>query len=317
MSEERLTLTGEKLIRDAFYSIPDFTDAEGNHISGVYGALYKLTATLKKGDFREVEISFEPSIVDGDKNNTADAAQSAGALEHFTPAVTWQIEKFREILGEKTILKSEDLSFLEESLTRFAHGGSFEAPPVISITAEATSDLNEVEEVFKKAQSYGAETPTNFIGYYLLTDNPAGSKKGKVLGISLCFEDEKAYYIQVMNFITEDYLGRKLAELSATCSLATFDIKESYRVFTPEEIAKRITGTELDDHSYETNARCFDILIGAYLANPIKNDYSPSDISTEYLGLPLEKRADVFGKASLIEAEEKKVADYACKVAYV
>ncbi len=299
MSEGRLSITLENLIQDAFYSIPDFTDAEGNHISGIYGALYKLLSVLKVGEYQGIEIT--PS----------------GVTNNLTPAVIWQIDKLRDLLGEKTHLTPEDISFLEESLTRFAPGGSFEAPAVISITTTITSDYSEVEDIFKKAQEYGVADPGNYIGYYILSDNPVKTKKGSILGLSLCFEDDKAYYIPVINFITEDYLGRKLIELSKTCSLSAFDIKESYRLFTPAEIEDRTEGTDLEDSSYEFKPRCFDILIGAYIANPIKNDYMPWDISTEYLGLPLEKRADVFGKTSLAEADEKKVGDYASKIAFV
>ncbi|WP_024866624.1 DNA polymerase I [Butyrivibrio sp. FCS014] len=299
MSEGRLTIILENLIQDAFYSIPDFTDAEGNHIGGIYGALYKILSLLRTGEYQNIEIA--PS-------------EPAGAL---TPALSWQVGKFRDLLGDKTILSQQDLSFLEESLTRFAPGGSFEAPAVISITANITSDYSEVEEIFKKAEAYGAADPANYIGYYVLTDNPDKSKKGSILGLSLCFADDNAYYIPVINFITEDYLGKKLTGLSKTCSLSTFDIKESYRLFAPAEIEDRTKGTDLEDASYRTKPRCFDILIGAYIANPIKNDYSPSDISTEYLKLPLEKRADVFGKTSLSEADEKTVGDYACKIAFV
>ncbi|MCR5155985.1 MAG: DNA polymerase I, partial [Butyrivibrio sp.] len=247
----------------------------------------------------------------------APSHDAAPAANNLTPAVIWQIDQLRDLLGEKTNLTPEDISFLEESLTRFAPGGSFEAPAVISITTTITSDYSEVEDIFTKAQAYGAADPGNYIGYYILADNPVKTKKGSILGLSLCFEDDKAYYIPVINFITEDYLGRKLTELSKTCSLSAFDIKESYRLFTPAEIADRTEGTDLEDSSYESKPRCFDILIGAYIANPIKNDYMPWDISTEYLGLPLEKRADVFGKTSLTEADEKKVGDYASKIAFV
>ena len=329
MSEGRLSITLENLIRDAFYSIPDFTDADGNHIGGIYGALYKLLSLLKAGTCESIDLAASGTANDpapsGIANNLAASGNAndpaaLGNSRALTPAVAQQLERFRTLLGEKTLLTKQDIPFLEENLSRFAPGGSFEAPAVINITANITSDYSEVEEIFSKAQKYGAAAPDNFIGYYLLTDNtdnPDKNKKGRILGLSLCFEEDKACYIPVINFITEDYLGRKLAQLSKTCSLSTFDIKESYRLFAPAEIEDRTEGTDLEDGSCETKPRCFDILIGAYIANPIKNDYMPWDISAEYLGLPLEKRADVFGKASLSKADEKTVGDYACKIAYV
>ena len=171
MSESKLTFNADKLIHDAFYSIPDFTDVDGNHISGIYGALYKLLAELKKGDVKEIDISFDRSI------------------ENLTPAVFFQIDKLGELLGEKRHLTAEDISFLEEKLAASALGGSFEAPPVISIKYTETSDLNEVEQIFERARKYGEGSPENYIGYYVLFDNPSDGKKGRALGLSICFED--------------------------------------------------------------------------------------------------------------------------------
>ena len=50
MSDNKMIIDGTKLIRDAFYAIPDFTDAEGNHISGLYGAFFKLKELMAAVD---------------------------------------------------------------------------------------------------------------------------------------------------------------------------------------------------------------------------------------------------------------------------
>ena len=47
------------------------------------------------------------------------------------------------------------------------------------------------------------------------------------------------------------------------------------------------------------------------------SDYSIEDISKEYLKIPFDKRSDVFGKNSIKEAETSKIADYACKAAFI
>ena len=59
MSDNKLIIDGNKLIRDAFYAIPDFTDAEGNHISGLYGAFFKLKELLAQGDIGVLQFTFE------------------------------------------------------------------------------------------------------------------------------------------------------------------------------------------------------------------------------------------------------------------
>ena len=77
MSDNKLIIDGNKLIRDAFYAIPDFTDAEGNHISGLYGAFFKLKELLAGPDVQTLELTF-----DSDKSS-------------FTKDVSWQIGRFK------------------------------------------------------------------------------------------------------------------------------------------------------------------------------------------------------------------------------
>ena len=66
--------------------------------------------------------------------------------------------------------------------------------------------------------------------------------------------------------------------------------------------------------------RYFDILVAAYLLNPLKNDYTVADIAGEYLELTVPDRSQVCGKASYGETYEKepeKLAEFACYSAYV
>ena len=61
-----------------------------------------------------------------------------------------------------------------------------------------------------------------------------------------------------------------------------------------------------------------DLLVCAYLANPLKNDYEIEDVANEYLGLSLQSRKQLFGKLTWAEAVEKDpeaVAAYACRAA--
>lgn len=70
----------------------------------------------------------------------------------------------------------------------------------------------------------------------------------------------------------------------------------------------------------DKTAGLFDILIAAYLLNPLKNDYQPEDIASEYLELTIPGKAQRFGKTPLkkaVEENEKEVMEYACFLAYV
>ncbi len=101
----------------------------------------------------------------------------------------------------------------------------------------------------------------------------------------------------------EEAVRRALRELSARCRVATFDIKKEY-----------------DWMSQETTDAYFDILIGAYLINPLKNDYQPESIAAEHLGLSIPSKAELLGKLRNREAsaqEPDKLTQYLCFTAYV
>lgn len=301
MSDTTLLIDGNKLIRDAFYAIPDFTDADGNHISGIYGAFYRIKELLSGGDKKAVKISFD---------------SETGS---FSDAILWQINRAKDLIeksglikiGEEAIVTDELKRFVESTLLSLSPSGEVKETPKFKHSLVVTSDLNEVEDIFKRASE------NERVSYYFAIDSVDGAfLSKKALGLSICFDESTAYYIPVVNFITADYLGKKLSELSKASSLVTFDIKESFSFFTPAEIENRQQGYT-DDDSFSSSPRCFDVLIGAYLCNPLKNDYEIWDISQEYLGLPLQKKADVFGKTALSEADDNVLSDYMGKVSFV
>ncbi len=298
MSDKKLLIDGNTLIRNAFYSIPDFTDEEGNHISGIYGAFYRIKDLIAASECDTVEISFDLET------------------DSFTEAVMWQISRAKELFDAAGFngalpISDEFKAFVDGILSSLSPSGQVKEMPKFRHNLTVTSDLGEVEDIFNRALS------SDSVSYYFAVHKGDGSVCArKALGLSICFSQEMVYYIPVVNFITADYLGKKLSELSAKVSLITFDIKESFYYFTPSEISGRVNGYE-DDNAYEISPRCFDALIGAYLVNPLKNDYEIWDISQEYLGITLPKKSDVFGKTSLLEADENAIADYMGKVAYV
>ena len=301
MSDTTLFIDGNKLIRDAYYAIPDFTDADGNHISGIYGAFYRIKELVSGGDSKTLEITFDSDT------------------GFFSSAVLWQVERAKELIeksgllkiGEETIITDELKSFVDNTLLNLSPSGQVAETPKFKHTLVVTSDLSEVEDIFKRASE------NERVSYCFAIDSVDGAfLSKKALGLSICFDEQTVYYIPVVNFISADYLGKKLSELSKVSSLVTFDIKESFSFFTPSEIENRENGY-VDDDSFASAPRCFDVLIGAYLCNPLKNDYEIWDISQEYLGIPLQKKSDVFGKMSLSEADENILADHMGKTAFV
>lgn len=94
-----------------------------------------------------------------------------------------------------------------------------------------------------------------------------------------------------------------LRPLSARARIASFDIKRLYPYL-----------------EQDTTERYFDILIGAYLLNPLKNDHAPETIAAEHLGLQIPGWAERFGKQKAGEAVREapdRFMEYCCYGAYV
>ena len=158
---------------------------------------------------------------------------------------------------------------------------------------QTVTELTEAEAVWEKAAS------RERIGFFVLED----PVKSLFLGTALAFSAEKVVFLKAEGFLTEAYQAQKLYELSKSTSLATFDIKNSYRW--------------LSQASTETY---FDVLIAAYLLNPLKNDYAPEDIANEYLNVTIPGKKEVFGKGSIEELygkEPEKACLYAGRIAAV
>ncbi len=111
--------------------------------------------------------------------------------------------------------------------------------------------------------------------------------------ISIAFStDEETTVIAVTGFITEAYIEDKLSELVRLNSLICFDAKSIYKY----------TGTDICDMK--------DMLLAAYLVNPLKSDYSIGDIAQEYLEIHIADAKEAFGKQSLSEAVFMNLDNY-------
>lgn len=155
------------------------------------------------------------------------------------------------------------------------------------------TDFAEAEQRWLLAEQKGGAA------FYVLRDDPAG----KMIGLSLAVSDAEIYFFPAEGFLTGEYLGEKLQALSRTAALSTFDIKNQYSFLNKED-----------------TSRYFDILIAAYLLNPLKNDYDLEDIAGEHLGMMIPGRGQVFGKqkaSALYETEPQKCAEFACYGALV
>lgn len=167
---------------------------------------------------------------------------------------------------------------------------------------QTVTDLGEAEELFRKLRNLGQG---EWAAFEILED---GRREEDFVGIALAFGEKEVYFLRPEGFLTREYLlgalkGAAAVKNGTDMRLVTFDIKNKYEYIKTDE-------TE----------RLFDILIAAYLLNPLKNDYAPEDIASEYLGLTIPGKAQRFGKSSLkkaAEENEKEVMEYACFLVYV
>lgn len=159
------------------------------------------------------------------------------------------------------------------------------------------TDFSEAEEIFGKLTGAG---PKDTVAFDVVEDS---GEEGDFVGLALAFGEKEVYFIKAQGFLTKGYLVEKLAEAAGKTFLVTFDIKKKYGYLKTENTEKM-----------------FDILIAAYLFNPLKSDYAPEDIANEYLGLSIPGRGELFGKSTFRKASEEKgkeLAEYACYLAYV
>ncbi|GFI65172.1 DNA polymerase I [Lachnospiraceae bacterium] len=224
--------------------------------------------------------------------------ESARAEGYFTPEA-YQLFKqleFRNLLSR----------FEEEK----KGGGDRE----LSKTFVLLQDKKELLSRLKKIRD-GARA-----GLYLALEEARPAGAGRLLGVAVCDSEKETCFLglkrqarenEQLSLFGEDFpeetdaeeIRQALLALSGRARIATFDIKGQYGWL-----------------KQDSTERYFDILIGAYLLNPLKSDYDPETIAEEHLGLTIPGRVESLGKLKLGQAAEQlpeKLAEYCCYGAYV
>ncbi len=151
----------------------------------------------------------------------------------------------------------------------------------------------EFKEVLQKALDKES-------GLYLLKED------GNLYAASICISENGEYKTYYYNdYMAGGMLSSAVTEFSKVMSgkLFMMNIKGYYDV--------------LDDKDTQ---RYFDPVIGAYLINPLKNDYDFISIASEYLDLTVLSGKERFGKASFSElmlSDTVNVRAYCCDNAYI
>lgn len=155
-------------------------------------------------------------------------------------------------------------------------------------------DLGKADKIFEALEEKGAHP----VGLQMIYEN------GKLLGLSVCKDEDSVCFIPCSGFITQDYLSEKASRLARKGYLMS--------VIGLKEQLPYLPVTEKDN--------VFDSAIAAYLLNPLTDTYHYDDIARDYLALTIPSREDLLGKSSLADAMETKVEaflHYACYSAYI
>ncbi|MEY8391805.1 DNA polymerase I [Lachnospiraceae bacterium 45-W7] len=130
-------------------------------------------------------------------------------------------------------------------------------------------------------------------------------KEAQILGLALAYGEQKICFLMAGGELTGEYLAEEAEKLVRQVkTAATFDLKSQLGYFSISE----------DDRNHVD-----DVLIEAYLLNPLKNDYAYDDVAKEHLDLLVPARQDLLGKLSMSQAIHEKrneASQYACWMAY-
>lgn len=127
-------------------------------------------------------------------------------------------------------------------------------------------------------------------------------KDNEVLGVAVSLESETVF-IKKWLFISDDWIESFVEEImTGVSAVYTADLKKIYNSFSVKE-----------------SGLFKDIIVAAYLLNPLKNDYCVNDIASEKLNLLIPDQKQAFGKKSLSEAMDsmpEEFKNYVCYEAY-
>ena len=154
--------------------------------------------------------------------------------------------------------------------------------------AGVVTDRTAAQEVFRRAIGSGT-----WIGVMPLYDRSGLSGPDRLCALAIS-AGEQAWYLEDDG---TEFLRKQLGALRRSgARIAVFHLKEQYPFWdiAPEEFRDGIQPGGL-----------FDVLLAAYLLNPLKSDYEPEDVASEYLGETLESRKTFLGKKTFAERREE------------
>ena len=207
-------------------------------------------------------------------------------------SVTWDDMKLGEMFTPEAYTLFQKLEF-KNMLGRFQEQPS---------TDEGRKENYRISGARAEAEAaFGRARQERRAAFLVLEDGneAAGTASNRYDGsgftaLAFAAGDEEIRIFTRSEEITADYVRSSLSALAEEgVRLATFQIKFQYGY---------LQGMETDG--------LFDVLIAAYLLNPLKNDYSIADIAHEHLDLTIKEKSLLLGKSSWQEALIEKLKEF-------
>ncbi len=174
----------------------------------------------------------------------------------------------------------------------------FEDAPVLQTKKNELQNVQIIED-FTRAEEFFEQlfNPVSKarIGVFALNDSDS------LLALSIASETN-VWVLPVQGFVTEAYLTEELRCLSEHLTVSLFGIKEYYPWLSEDRVG-----------AYS------DLIIAAYLCNPLKNDYDGVSIAGEYLDMTIPALSELTGKKGLKKAWDENpeaLYHYAANLAY-
>lgn len=259
---------------DNIPGVPKVGEKTATALMQEYGSLENIYAHVSEIPKKSIRESLEANRELADLSKVLATIQVEAELDF-----SWEAAKLNDLYTPEAYTIFQRLEF-KQLLGRFA-----DVPKAQETQTEScmTSDLQEAERIFAEAQK------ADRIAFLLLEDPGEG-----LAALVLSYEKGKVFLLRPEGFLTEAYLTGRLAALARVGKqLATFGVKGQYGCFEREN-------GSLDPGQFD------DVLIAAYLLNPLKSDYALDDIAREYLDLMIPDRAQLLEKKSFRQAAEEK-----------
>ncbi len=226
---------------------------------------------------------------------------------------TARLEKIADLYTEEAYLLCKKLEF-KNMLSRF----EVEAPKnQVEQYFKLVTEKKEAEKIFSgiKGKTCGfqiipfeekKDASMEASGQMTLFGAP---QTNAFFGLAIACGEEEVYFFKAGEELTSDLLVELLTSSNAAV-YATLDLKPQIKL---------LGMLEMKSVGCLSRENIFDNVIGAYLINPLKNDYPYEDLAKDYASLMIPSRTDLFGKLGIEAAFEEKTEEalrYVCYLAY-